>query len=323
MRRGHSVRTTAIADAPTVVDAETEAVVIAARRTAALDACTRIKTRFHVPLLPVLVLLPRPLRVPSEATAPDAWLASHSSAREVAARVEELVRIRRVESELVRTTREVAELAAENGRLYEQARRDSATSARLLRELQHRVRNNLAAIQALLVLERGRTPPRPLPEAIDSALTRLRSMAALQDCLQEPTDRLDVAALAASVARGAAEILAPGEPSRLSVTGRGSIPASAGSALALVLNELVTNALRHAAPTPVRIDIEPDRHALTIHVVDEGCGTTSDGAAGTGLLIARAITRNELGGQLERLPSEHGTHMRLRIAPEALHPSGS
>ncbi len=316
-RRGHRVRTADVANAPALVDATTDAVIIAGRRAAALDACARIKTRFHVPLLPVLVLLPRPPRAPVDATAPDAWLPSDSAMREVAARAEELVRIRRAEAELVRTTREVAELAAENGRLYEQARRDSATSARLLRELQHRVRNNLASIQALLVLERGRTPARSLPEAIDAALTRLRSMAALQDCLRERSDRVDVAALASSVAHGAAEVVAAGERGRVHIRGSATVPASAGSALALVLNELVTNALRHAAPAPVRIEIQSDGRMLTLDVVDEGPGFPSSSTSGTGLVIAQAIARNELGGRLERIATARGAHVRLCITPTA------
>ena len=67
-----------------------------------------------------------------------------------------------LQADLARLNETLVALAAENGQLYERARLDASRTLALLRELQHRVRNNLAAIQALLVLERHRSPSRSL-----------------------------------------------------------------------------------------------------------------------------------------------------------------
>lgn len=315
-RSGHALGICRLADALDMAAEAVEAVVIRAQRTQVLALSRRLKTRFQVPLLPVVALVSRPGSL-ADGAAPDVWLPSHTRPAAVVERVEELVRIRRAEHELVRLNGALAGLAAENGRLYERARRDAEATAVLLRELQHRVRNNLAAIQALLVLERHRSPPRAVSEAIDVAIARLRSMAALQDALLPQEDSADLASLADAVSRGALDVFGAAGSVSYRVTGRATLPARRASAVAMVLNELLTNAVKHAGARMVHVEIREGGAALELEVRDDGRGMPEQPPSGNGLVIARAVVRNELAGSLSFLPAEQGTRVRIVIPREA------
>lgn len=311
-RRGHVVRRATPEEAVEAAGGGVEAVVIEAPRPAVLALSRRLKTRFQMPFLPLVAIGTRPQHEP-DAAAPDAWLAPETKGSDVAERVEELVRIRRAEREMVRLNAALAELAAENGRLYDRARRDAEATALLLRELQHRVRNNLATIQALLVLERHRSPPRALTEALDVAIARLRSMAALQDSLRPHTTEVELGGLARAVAQGAIEVFGAASHVECDVAGAARLPARRASAVAIVLNELITNALKHAAAREVRVDIAEGPEGVSIEVSDDGCGMPADRTGGSGLTIVRAVVRNELAGQMSYVDAPSGTCVRITV----------
>ncbi|MGH7717522.1 MAG: sensor histidine kinase [Gemmatimonadaceae bacterium] len=313
VRRGHHTRVASVDDAIAVLDEKVEAVVLSAPRRGALELCRRIKTRFQIPFLPVVALLPRPARFQVDPTAPDAWLPVSAAPRDVIARTEELVRVRRAEGEPARLNRALAELAAENGRLYDRARRDAEATSRLLRELQHRVRNNLSAIQSLLVMERHRDPPRALRDALDVAITRLRSMAAIHDSTQAHGGEVGLAAMAQQIARGARDVFDIGGRTRCEVRGDAMVPARAGGSLAIVLNELITNALKHADAANVAVEIERGDGEVRIVVADDGRGMPADPGRGSGLMISRAVVGNELRGTLEVEAATPGTRLRITM----------
>jgi two-component sensor histidine kinase len=313
LRTGARAEIVALEDALMRLDDTVEAVIIGAPRDAALALCARLKTRFQLPVLPVIVLVRRRARDAATPTAPDAWLPPRTTAGDVVARVLELVRIRRAEHEMARLNTALAELASENARLYDRARRDAEATTLLLRELQHRVRNNLASIQALLVLERHRAPPRPLPEALDVAIARLRSMAALQDALSPSGNQVDVAALASSVARSALEVFGSANIVRCDVTGAASVPGRVGSALAIVLNELVTNTVKHAGARSLLITVERRDDLVELNVSDDGRGPAAHPSGGSGLSIVRTVVQNELRGEFRITPANPGTRVSVTV----------
>lgn len=311
-REGHEVSLSSLDAAVEAATDGVEAVVVLASRDEAVAVARRLKTRFQMPLLPVIALVARPAH-PPDAAAPDAWLPTGARSADVVERVEEFVRIRRAERELVRLSASLADLAAENGRLYDRARRDAEATTVLLRELQHRVRNNLAAIQALLVLERHRDPPRELGEALDVAIGRLRSMAALQDSLAPQRQLVDVAGLARSVSQSALEVFGAVGNVDCTVVGEATLTPRSASAVAIVLNELITNSLKHAGARTVRVEIHRNGGALELQIADDGCGMPDEPSQGSGLKIARAVVHNELAGTLAFPRADRGTIARISV----------
>ena len=311
-RAGHQVLLSSLESAVEAASDGVEAVVVLASRDEVVAVARRLKTRYQMPLLPVIALVARPAHPPDTA-APDAWLSTGAKSVDVVDRVEEFVRIRRAEGELVRLSASLADLAAENGRLYDRARRDAEATTVLLRELQHRVRNNLAAVQALLVLERHRDPPRELGEALDVAIGRLRSMAALQDSLAPRSQLVDVAGLARAVSQSALEVFGATGNVQCSVVGEATLPSRSASAVAIVLNELITNSLKHARARVVRVEIHQNGSSLELKISDDGCGMPAEPSQGSGLKIARAVVRNELAGSLDFPPAPRGTLARISV----------
>src|SRR5947209_1165211 len=112
-RRAHVVVRAELAAAIASTDDAIEAVVLCGRAAPVRSVAGRLKTRFQVPLLPVVAVVPSAARVSPSGLTPDAWLTGIPRPRDVVARVEELVRIRRAEQELVRLNRALTDLAAE------------------------------------------------------------------------------------------------------------------------------------------------------------------------------------------------------------------
>ncbi len=318
-RAGYSVEHVQAPGALERLSPRTAAAVLAGRRAEILHLCRKIKERVPAPFLPVLALISAPARLPQEPTAPDAWVPPHTKPREIVMRVAELLRVRTADAEMVRLNAALAELAAENGMLYARARREADAAATLLRELQHRVRNNLAAIQALLVLERHRAPPRELTEAIDVALARLRSMSALQDCLAGNATDVDVRTLFTAVGRGISEVF-PGPALRLMIDGDSVVSARTASSLSIIFNELLCNARRHGNASAVRLEITRTDMDVVLMMEDDGSGIPLEARDGSGWMIVRTVMRNELGGTFERESTGTGACIRLALPRELERP---
>jgi two-component sensor histidine kinase len=292
---------------------DTPAVVIEAPAAEAAALCARLRAEERTARVPLVVLAGQPAADGAPAVEPDAWLPAGTRAAAAARRVQEVARLRRAEREIARLQDAVAALSAENEQLYDRARRDADATTRLLRELQHRVRNNLASIQALLVLERHRAPPRSLAEALDVAIARLRSMAALHDSQSGAGDAVDLASLARAVARSALDVFGAGHPIALEVNGEATVPSRMGSALALVLNELVTNAVQHARASHLRIDLARGDAEVRLRVTDDGQGLARAPSAGSGLRIVRAVVETGLQGELALDSAMPGTRVAITV----------
>ena len=99
-------------------------------------------------------------------------------------------------------------------------------------------------------------------------------------------------------------------------------PAEVATSLAMVLTELVQNAVEHAYPEGrggrIEVRVDRDPHALAVEVVDDGAGLPAgfDLAASKrlGLQIVRTLVSAELGGELVLEPADpQGTRARLTV----------
>ncbi len=118
-----------------------------------------------------------------------------------------------------------------------------------IREIHHRVKNNLQTIAALLRLQGRRLQSPEAQEAIEESERRIRSIAIVHETLsREPGDEVRFDDIVQPLVRVVAEtVTGPDRDLRLAVEGdAGMLPGDLATPLAVVLNELMQNAVDHA-----------------------------------------------------------------------------
>jgi two-component sensor histidine kinase len=218
-----------------------------------------------------------------------------------------------------------AAIAIENVRLYEQARQDAKTKTILLNEVNHRVKNNLAAIIGLLYAERRhlRRSQQPLPDTILTDLINriqglgvVHSMLSVSEwrplALRQLTQQIIHSALQAlpSTKQVRVEI----EPSSIRVT------AKQANSLTLVINELTTNFVKYALEErtsgQIAVHIELKDDIIYFEFQDDGPGYPADVLLGTqhyvDLYLIRNIVQNDLQGTVT-LTNKPGATAMLQL----------
>ena len=212
--------------------------------------------------------------------------------------------------------RRVAERTAELEHSSQALRRGLEERELLLREVHHRVRNNMQTIVALLRLQARRLAPETRGSFGD-VLTRIQSMALAHELLHDAADlsRIDFGRcledLAARLFRAH-----QAQPDRVQfdvfATPR-VLDLDTATSLALIVSEAVSNALRHAFPEGrigrIRIAYEEADAASRLIIRDDGIGLPADLEActgkGLGFTLMRALAR-QIGADL-RIDTAKGT----------------
>jgi two-component sensor histidine kinase len=204
-----------------------------------------------------------------------------------------------------------------------------------IREIHHRVKNNLQTVAALLRLQSRRLADAPARDALAQAERRVRSIALVHETLSRDLDeRVDFDDVADRVVALVAEVSAAGRRVRVGRSGSfGPLPPEVATPLALVLAELLQNAADHGAgpagdadrhrpedPEPgrdpgaagdeVRLLVERAADLLTVTVRDDGPGPPAGfdplTSTGLGLQIVRTLVEGELRGSLTLERAEPG-----------------
>ena len=194
-----------------------------------------------------------------------------------------------------------------------------------IREIHHRVKNNLQTISSLLRLQARRLQSDEARAALGESVRRIGSISVVHETLAQSADD-DVAfgEIVRPLVRVVEEsVSSPLRPLSFTVQDEaGVVPGQVAMTLAVVLTELLQNAVDHAFP-PDEVDtsasgtvrIEFDRRAdgLAVRVVDDGVGVPEGfdvaEATGLGLTIVRTFVEGELGGRirLDRVDNGSGT----------------
>ena len=212
--------------------------------------------------------------------------------------------------------------------------RELMTKDATIREIHHRVKNNLQTVAALLRLQARRLSAPEARAALEEAMRRVGSIAIVHETLSHtPEEIVDFDDIAERVVAMAGEVSAPETRVIPVVTGQfGVLPAAVATPLALVLTELLQNALQHGLSHPpgpgapvleVTVRRQPGRLAVTVE--DNGAGLPPDfdldSATSLGLQIVRTLVETELGGLLEISPrADGGTRVLVDlplVAPSA------
>ena len=215
-----------------------------------------------------------------------------------------------------------------------------------IREIHHRVKNNLQTISSLLRLQARRLNSGEAKAAVNESVRRIRTIALVHETLsREAGDDVAFTEIVRPLLRLVEEGLqSPDRPVRFRVSGDGGkLPAIIATPLSVVLTELLQNAVDHGFPEgggggTVNVHLANDGIALEITVTDDGVGVAPgfslESATGLGLVIVRTLVTTELAGTIEMspaLPADidlaglttplHGTgtvvRLRVPVDPEA------
>ena len=207
-------------------------------------------------------------------------------------------------------------------------RRDRALLSKdaTIREIHHRVKNNLQTVAALLRLQARRSKDGAVRHALSESVRRVSSIALVHDTLSlSPDDRVDLDQIVDKLVPIIAEVASAETRARVRRIGTfGNIGAELATPLVMVLAEVVQNALEHGYRGPrsgaeVIIGVERSARSLDIRVVDDGdglpAGFSLEKGAGLGLQIVRTLVDAELLGSIgmRRRDDGPGTEVLIRI----------
>jgi two-component sensor histidine kinase len=220
---------------------------------------------------------------------------------------------------LVRGTRTGALLLVRDVTELRRRERELITKDATIREIHHRVKNNLQTVAALLRLQSRRVDAPEAKAALAEAMRRVSTIALVHETLSGTLDEhVNFDDLVTSSVRLVADVATADVRVKVVREGEfGMIPAAAASSLALVVMELVTNAVEHGFRSrgsgTVTIRAHRDGDLLSVVISDDGVGLTAK-PSGLGSQIVTTLVENELGGSIEWRALEKGSEVELKVA---------
>ena len=195
--------------------------------------------------------------------------------------------------------------------------RELVTKDATIREIHHRVKNNLQTVAALLRLQARRMEVPAARQALDEAVSRVGSIALVHETLSEAGEgRVGFDEIADRLVRMVTEVAGAGRVVQVRREGSfGQLPSEAATALAMVLTEIVQNAVEHGFGGRTRprggevvVAARVDGGRLWVSVRDDGVGLPPGFDPATspslGLSIVRTLVESELGGRLTVGPAD-------------------
>ena len=208
-------------------------------------------------------------------------------------------------------------LAIENSRLV--------TNAAVVREMHHRIKNNLQTVAMLMQLQLPDAEHLDTRQVLLTNIHRVQSIATVHEVLSEQGFTLvDVADALRRITRMTAEMSGAAER-HISLTVHGEqllLPSKAATAVTLAVNELVQNALEHAfvgrSQGSITVSLGRGPDDVIVLVRDDGVGMSAEFERHLGLEIVETLVAEDLNGRIRyNQPGEGGTEISIRL-PRAI-----
>jgi len=200
--------------------------------------------------------------------------------------------------------------------------RELVTKDATIREIHHRVKNNLQTVAALLRLQARRIDNAEAKSALEEAVRRVGSIAIVHEMLSQAVEEdVEFDEIADRLARMVTDVSGVGGTVRVTRTGSfGVLASETATALAMVLTEALQNAVEHGYQPGDTGKIVVDARRLVgrlhVNVTDDGRGLPDgfdlDSSTNLGLSIVRTLVESELDGQLE-VSSQTGRGTRVGV----------
>lgn len=198
--------------------------------------------------------------------------------------------------------------------------RELVTKDATIREIHHRVKNNLQTVSALLRLQARRINNPEASQALNEAVRRIASIALVHETLSGGSDAsVGFDDVLDRLVSHALELTPRLNEITISRTGQlGAVDPRIATPLALVITELIYNALEHGLEvegTELTIAIERDGQRAHVTIIDDGVGLPAGfdlmESSNLGLQIVRTLTENELRGTLSLISNTEETRAEL------------
>jgi two-component sensor histidine kinase len=198
--------------------------------------------------------------------------------------------------------------------------RELVTKDATIREIHHRVKNNLQTVSALLRLQARRIEDPGASAALNEAVRRIASIALVHETLSNSRDSsVAFDDVLDSLVTHALELSPRMNELRIDRTGQfGSLEPRIATPLALVITELIHNALEHGLAQEglaLGIHVSSTASEFSVTISDDGVGFPEGFDIATspnlGLQIVRTLTENELLGNLSLETDENETRAVL------------
>lgn len=202
-----------------------------------------------------------------------------------------------------------------------------------IKEINHRVKNNLQTVSALLRMQARRASDEQTRSALAAAQRRVEMIAIVHEQLSQTIDEVaPFDQVFGSLLRTVRDVAVTDAPVDISVEGSfGLVRAAEATALAVVLNEIISNAIEHGLHAGGKIQVRVDRRGskLLVDVEDNGegmhgkaptpgissfgSGSGSGGASlGLGTKIVRMLVASDLHGKISWEDAQpHGTIVHI------------
>lgn len=198
-------------------------------------------------------------------------------------------------------------------------------SSVLLQESNHRIKNNLQMIISLISIQQihiRSTPDVRIDDVLDSIILRVQNIASVHELL---TSRRGISHNEVNMNQLISNVLQVYAYRTISIQLSCSelfVPLTKATAISMVINELVMNAIKYAFPEPhsenrIRIDCRLSDDSLCMEIEDNGCGLPAgvdfETSTSIGFSIIQTIVRNDLHGKISIRNTGSGTLASLRI----------
>jgi len=178
----------------------------------------------------------------------------------------------------------------------------------LIQEIHHRVKNNLARIAALLRMEARRASSAEARRLLSESVNRILSVAVIHEFLSQQENRvINIRDVSQRIVQQMYQgIMAPEKHIHMMVRGPSIfLPAHQATACALIINELLHNAVEHAYPRrqggTVVVNLQDGGDRVTIEIRDDGGGLPPDfdleQDTSLGLQIVHTLAQDDLKGE--------------------------
>ena len=186
-----------------------------------------------------------------------------------------------------------------------------------IREIHHRVKNNLQTVASLLRLQSRRSQDPAVRSALADAQMRVASIAVVHEALStgdddDPGESVDFDHIVRALFAVALDDPRTGFTlERVGDAGR--LPAEVATPLAMCVSELIHNAVQHSGGTFVEVRATREPGHLRLAIRDDGVGMDPQAVHGLGLQIVKSLAETELTGSFEFSEESYGTNAVVNV----------